>query len=151
MVKFRLSLARLRQDLFHFATEDGDVQGYGTTTRKDGTMARMRVVGLVSHATQQSLALLRWLASDPIGHAIYVRQYDDTNVMISPSNGESDASDNSAGRQGRSRVAQLLGMIQHVYVRRVKNYEDTGYSAVECVQLHAPSQILPKASSLSCG
>ena len=140
-------ISLVRQESFEFVDEDGQMQQYSSTTRKTKTLSNMKIVALVSHVEAQSTALLTWLSKAPVGHAIFVRQYDDTNVWVAPTADASDpdAEDNQVkkvGKLGRRRCAPLLGILQHVFVRRVDQYEaDT---SAESVQIHAPSQILPK-------
>ena len=120
------------------------MQSYASTSRKDHTLQKMRCVGLVSHVTEQAKALVRWFGKEPVGHAIFIRQYDDTNIAVAPSNMENLDETPQAGRQGRRRIAPLLGMLQHVCLRRANKYGDLHHTGTECIQLHTPSQVLPK-------
>ena len=103
-------------------------------------------------------------------HCIFTRMYDDTNVWVTPERGVQgldsvenlddpvddqpgpegeDEHENAAegsktkGRAGRRKVVPLLGMLQWVTARRSGAPEA---EALETVQLHVPSQVLPKAS-----
>ena len=94
----------------------------------------------------QRSQLVQWLERRDGAHAIVVKILDDTNVWVDPSlkkesptcAEQDDAGDNRCVKK-RSKVAPMLGMIQRVSVR------EKGAQCAETIQLHAPSQILPKA------
>ena len=90
------------------------------------------------------------------------RMFDDTNVWVSPQTGrgfqadgteepESASEDDlpgltsNVGKLGRKRVAQLLGLLQTVTVRRT-NKLSAADDALETAKVVVPSQVLPKAA-----
>ena len=131
----------LRQESLQFLNEEGELTHYAASCRQDSTMSRMRIIGLVSHVRAQAAALLDLFSKSPVGHGIFVRQFDDTNIMVAPGSTETQ----QQGRSGHRRVSQLLGMIQHFCIRRVAGYQDGELEMLEWAQVHCPSQVLPKA------
>ena len=85
---------------------------------------------------------------------------DDTNVYVSPEKGSEKTSEamlqelgdgavlsehrKLKGRTGRRKVAPLLGILQWASIRRV-GAEPGALGELATVQVHVPSQILPKA------
>ena len=121
----------------------------------------------------QRAALLQWLSSGRCLHAVFVRITDDTNVYVSPQAGpdrntdalvqkllEQDEQDDlqddngteqgigksTVGRSGRRKVMPLLGVLQWATLRRAgTDMQEVAAGELSTVQLHVPSQILPKA------
>eukprot|EP00439_Symbiodinium_sp_Y106_P065793 s1996_g10.t1 len=124
------------QESLQFLNEEGELTHYAASCRQDSTMSRMRIIGLVSHVRAQAAALLDLFSKSPVGHGIFVRQFDDTNIMVAPGSTETQ----QQGRSGHRRVSQLLGMIQHFCIRRVAGYQDGELEMLEWAQVHCPSQ-----------
>ncbi|OLP73240.1 hypothetical protein AK812_SmicGene47596, partial [Symbiodinium microadriaticum] len=130
-------------------------------------------IALLSYVKAQRAALLQWLSSGRCLHAVFVRITDDTNVYVSPQAGPERNTDDlvqklleqddpeqqddpqqhdgegkgAVGRTGRRKVMPLLGVLQWATVRRVgAGMQMPAAGELSTVQLHVPSQILPKAN-----
>ena len=141
-----LCVLELRQEVAEFNDSDGEVHAFAVTCRKDASVGRARTVALMSHLREQAGALLKLLGpnNSKIGHCVMVRLYDDTNVKTAPPRADADNIESENGKKGRRRVSQLLGMVQHLMLRRVNKYGEQDAQATEIVQIHCPSQIIPK-------
>ena len=140
-----MQLHWLRQEDLQFLNEEGELTHYAASCRKDSTVSRMRIIGLVSHVRAQAASILEFFRRSPVGHCIFVRQFDDANIMVAPGAGSTEAE--QRGRLGGRRVSQLMGMIQHFCLRRMSGYAERD---LEWAQVHSPSQVLPKAGSCQC-
>ena len=159
--------------MYKFNDADGNPALYTRTCRKDTALARCRTIALLSYVKAQRAALLQWLSSGRCLHAVFVRITDDTNVYVSPQAGPERNTDDlvqklleqddpeqqddpqqhdgegkgAVGRTGRRKVMPLLGVLQWATVRRVgAGMQMPAAGELSTVQLHVPSQILPKAN-----
>ena len=107
-------------------------------------MGRVKTVALTSHLREQTAALMRVLGGNrsQIGHCLLVRLYDDTNVITAPTVDADELCPQAT--KSRSKVSQLLGLLQYIFLRRTDKYGDENPQATETIQIHCPSQILPK-------
>ena len=155
---------QLRSEFYYFSDPTGAPAGFSGVSRKDSQLARFKYIGVLSHLRAQAAGLVRWVAKGG-SWAILSRQFDDSNVWVSPERSESrleqsvdsdgagadepDSEDeaqaaSSAGRQGRRRVAQILGMLQTLSIRRAASIAEGG--ELDSTRIYVPSQVLPKAT-----
>lgn len=124
-------------------------------------MKRAKGLGIAAYVWAQRNQLQKWLESTQPLHAIVTRTIDDTNVWLSADldtdrgteaieDNDKDKDNVAAGESnafrmgrttGRMRVGPLLGYIQRICIRCKGRMEK------QTVQVHTPSQVLPKARS----
>ena len=156
-----------RSEFYHFVDDAGNDAGYAKQVRKDSQLARFKRHGVVSHLLAQKQGILEFFKRAKVAHCVITRMFDDTNVWVSPQVGrglqlppdgteepESASEEDSppgfsnVGRLGRKRVAQLLGLLQTVSVRRTDKL--TAEDGLETARVMVPSQVLPKAAQHAC-
>ena len=74
--------ARYSEDFSYFEDEQGNLQGYSTTSRVDSQVFRAKSIGVLSHLQAQKNALLEWLGNQAKSHVILTRVCDDTNAAF---------------------------------------------------------------------
>ena len=143
------------QAVFH--TQDG-VQLHNYTTSVHRQSTRMRAVGLYSFVKAQSSAIIQFFKRSPVAHALVLQTADDTNVWVRATHvgkkttrdedGDEDSDGqvtaNAKDHSSKKVVQNLLGIIQHLVLRRVCS---TRTQLSESAQVHQPSQILPKGNA----
>ena len=124
---------------------------YKSASKTSTPITRAKTFVASCHMCAQDYELPRWLGQKQglPAHAIVTRIVDDTNVWVEPSLREDDNESDGEGddREGvtkpkqkklKAKVAPIMGFIQRICARF------PGKDAPECVQVHVPSQVLPK-------
>lgn len=146
----------MRNNFSVIGTADGHLAWYKTTSKAHSKISRAKnfVVGCHIMAQEKQLAKFLHGKGSPC-HVIISRIMDDTNVWVQPQrqgeeceddddeNDQETECEHKRKRPGKSitKVAPVLGFIQKICARRPG-------SGPEFLQLHVPTQVLPKVPEL---
>ena len=144
-----------RESFSFIEKPNGDLAWYKTNVKTYNRLSRAMNFVVGCHVSSQTEQISRWLSNDKKypTHVIMTRITDDTNVWVDPqdssaadsadSGEDNDAPEGEVKRsrtwKAKTKVAPVLGFIQRICARF------PGETLPECVQVHVPSQILPKA------
>ena len=144
------TLEKPREVYSAFENSEGSLDMYAAKCDGRKTIQRAKQFAIACHISAQREKLHEWLLRSSPLHVVMCRTMDDTNVCVQLSQQANGVDDEElpefteqTSKKGKMKVAPLLGMIQKLVVRRDKQI------VAETVQLHTPSQILPKASQFA--